>query len=152
MKIKTLKSLTGTSTGRVKRKKITIDGYTFDSTDEGNRYIELKDFLEVGKIKDLELQPKFLLMKGFKIGDKKIQDIYYISDFKYIENGKTIIEDVKSDYTSGFEVYRLKKKLFIKQYILPNIDTWEFREHYMNVAPNIRKKKGEKVYGKQHKV
>ena len=37
-------------------RKVQIDGYTFDSVKEGNRYIELSYLLAPGEIKDLELQ------------------------------------------------------------------------------------------------
>lgn len=35
----------------------------------------------------------------------------YIADYIYIENGRSVVEDVKSAFTAKLPVYRLKKKL-----------------------------------------
>ena len=43
------------------KERRTIDGITFDSLAEMNRYLELKMLEKAGIITDLELQPKFLL-------------------------------------------------------------------------------------------
>lgn len=85
-------------------KKTTIDGITFASKKEAARYCELKYLFSIGAIQQLELQPKVpLMVNGKKIGN-------YIGDFAYIENGKKVIEDVKSKATMT-AVYRLKKKI-----------------------------------------
>ena len=94
-------------------KKVLIDGIKFDSIAEGNRYKELKLMQRAGTIKELELQPKFLLQESFKKNGKTYKKIEYIADFKYIENGKVIIEDVKGKET---EVFKLKHKLFEYKY------------------------------------
>jgi len=101
-------------------KKTIIDGITFDSKKESKRYIELKRRQELGEISSLELQPPFLLQEGFKRDGKKYRPITYIADFKYIENGKVIVEDVK-----GFKTpeYKIKKKLLLYKY-----GDFEFRE------------------------
>jgi len=86
--------------------KTKVDGITFDSKKEANRYVELR-FLEVaGKIKDLEIQPKYdLIVNGVKIG-------YYKADFRYIDlqTCNEVVEDVKSKATRT-PVYRIKKKI-----------------------------------------
>ena len=46
-------------------KKNIVDGIKFDSQKEANRYLILKDMLICGEIKDLKLQPKFLLQDSF---------------------------------------------------------------------------------------
>lgn len=94
-------------------KKTTIDGITFDSKKEAGRYVELRKLQEQHIISNLELQPVFLLQEGFKKDKKKYRPITYIADFKYIENGKVIVEDVK-----GFKTpeYKIKKKLFLYKY------------------------------------
>ena len=94
-------------------KKIVIDGIEFDSKKEGKRYQELKMLEKAGKIKDLKLQPKFLLQESFKYKGKTQRAIFYIADFEYIKDGKRIVEDVKGVKT---DVYKLKKKLFLKKY------------------------------------
>jgi len=46
-----------------------------------------------------------------------------VADFRYIEDGKEVVEDVKSVITKKHPVYALKKKLLLKQY--PNINFLE---------------------------
>ena len=101
-------------------KKTIIDGITFDSKKESKRYIELKRRQTLGEISCLELQPPFLLQEGFTRDKKKYRPITYIADFKYVENGKVIVEDVK-----GFKTpeYKIKKKLLLYKY-----GDFEYRE------------------------
>lgn len=102
---------------KYRNKKVIVDGEEFDSKKEGNRYKELKLLLKAGKISNLELQPRFLLQDGFKKNGKTFRKIEYIADFKYIENGKTIVEDVKGMQT---DVFKIKHKIFEKVY--PNLE------------------------------
>lgn len=94
-------------------KKTVIDGITFDSIKESQRYLILKDMLKNKQIEDLQLQPKFLLQDSFKYNGKTEKKIYYIADFSYIKDGKLIVEDVKGKKTA---VYKLKRKLFLYKY------------------------------------
>ena len=79
-----------------------VDGITFASRKEANRYKELKFLRSEYRISDLILQPKFPV----EVCGKKI--CTYVADFMYYENGNQIIEDVKGVKTP---VYRIKKKL-----------------------------------------
>ena len=95
-------------------RKKQIDGYTFDSTKEANRYMELKFLLATHKIRDLELQKPFVLQESFRGKDGKwVRDIRYIADFYYFdcEKDEWVIEDVKSSATKDNAVYKLKKKM-----------------------------------------
>ena len=98
---------------KYQNKKTQIDMYVFDSIAESKRYKELALLEKAGQIKELKLQPKFLLQEGFKKNGKTYRKIEYIADFMYIENGKIIIEDVKGMET---EVFKLKRKLFEYKY------------------------------------
>ena len=82
----------------------TVDGIKFHSKKEARRYQDLK-LLELGKvIKNLELQPVIpLMVNGVKIGR-------YTGDFKYVENGVEVIEDVKSTATKTRD-YMMRKKI-----------------------------------------
>lgn len=94
-------------------KKTTIDGHKFDSLAEGRRYNVLKILEKAGEITDLELQPRHdLVVNGKKCG-------FYKADFRYTENGKVVVEDVKGMKTP---VYNLKKKLVKAIY---DIDIYE---------------------------
>lgn len=98
---------------KYRNKKVIVDDYIFDSIQESRRYKELKLLLKAGKISDLELQPHFLLQDKFKKNGKTYRKIEYIADFKYTENDKTIVEDVKGIQT---DVFKLKHKIFEKLY------------------------------------
>lgn len=98
---------------KYRNKKVQIDRYVFDSIKEGQRYRELAILERAGKISNLELQPKFLLQESFRKNGKTYRKIEYVADFQYIENGKTIVEDVKGVQT---DVFKLKHKLFEKKY------------------------------------
>jgi hypothetical protein len=96
----------------------------FSSKKEMRRYIQLKQLEKAGIIKELELQPKFLLLDTIHYKGKTYPKTYYIADFKYkTKDGVEIIEDVKSKITSKDKTYRIKIKLLLYKY--PNI---EFRE------------------------
>lgn len=96
-------------------KKTVIDGITFDSKKEAMRYKELKALERVGKIDMLELQPRFELQESFKHEGKTIRKIEYVADFIYrdLSTLELVVEDVKGVKT---DVYKLKKKLFLKHY------------------------------------
>lgn len=98
---------------KYKNQKTQMDMYVFDSAKEAQRYRELTLLERAGEISNLELQPRFLLQDSFKKNGKTYRKIEYIADFKYIENGKTIVEDVKGLQT---EVFKIKHKLFEKKY------------------------------------
>lgn len=63
----------------------------FASKTEAIRAGELHLLERAGEISDLEYQPKFLLSKTPKVT--------YTADFRYLENGKVIVEDCKGVLT-----------------------------------------------------
>lgn len=80
----------------------TVDGVVFPSKAEARRYEQLKLLERNGRISNLELQPRYpLLVNGEKVGE-------YRGDFRYIEDGVTILEDTKGMKT---DVYKIKAKL-----------------------------------------
>ena len=94
-----------------------IGEISFDSVAEARRFNELKMMLEIGEIRDLELQPRFELQPSFKKRNRTVRKIEYIADFMYKDRkGNTIVEDVKGMET---DVFRLKQKLF--EYKYPNL-------------------------------
>lgn len=104
---------------KYRNKKVQVDMYEFDSIKESKRYKELKLLERAGKINNLELQKKYLLIPK----QKDERAVSYIADFYYIENNREIVEDVKSKITSKKTDYIIKRKLFKERY--KNI---EFRE------------------------
>ena len=99
-------------------RRVTLDGYTFDSAAEANRYAELKLAGRAGEISGLRVHPRYRLQEGFNTADgERVRPIYYIADFEYIEDGIIVAEDVKGVKTA---VFKLKEKLF--KYRYPEID------------------------------
>ena len=101
-------------TNKYKNKKVVVDNILFDSKKEANYYTKLKILRDAGKITDLELQKRFVLQQGFKLKEKTYRAITYIADFVYKDlHGQVHVVDTKGYRT---EVYKIKKKLFMKKY------------------------------------
>lgn len=96
-------------------KKIEYDNITFHSEGEMRRYSELKILEKKGLIKDLVLQPRFLLQESFTYEGKKYRKIEYVADFQYYNNtiNKIVVEDFKGFKTKE---YNIKKKMFLYKY------------------------------------
>nr|DAT45556.1 MAG TPA: Endonuclease [Caudoviricetes sp.] len=94
-------------------KRTTVDGITFDSKREADRYLVLKSMEEDGIIEDLRRQVRYELVPAFDADGRHYRPVYYVADFVYVENGKEVVEDVKGMRT---DVYRLKSKLFARRY------------------------------------
>ena len=92
-------------------KKTTINGITFDSKHEANRYCELLLMEKAKAIQDLKTQVSFPLIMKSKYG----KEIVYKADFTYYEDGKLVVEDAKSPGTRT-PLYRLKKRLVAEKY------------------------------------
>lgn len=101
---------------KYRAKKTKVDGIPFASKKEARRYMELKLLERGGGIQGLELQPSFTFtIKGETLcysqpekDARSNRPIIYKADFRYRENGKTIVEDVKGFRTPA---YKLKKAL-----------------------------------------
>lgn len=91
--------------------KITVDGITYDSEKEYRRHRELLLIQKAGEIQDLDRQVPFVLIEKSKYG----REIKYVADFVYIQNGKKVVEDVKSEPTKT-PLYKLKKRLLAEKY------------------------------------
>lgn len=98
---------------KYRARKTTVDGITFDSRKEADRYLVLKGMEEDGSIEDLRRQVRYELVPAFDVGGKHYRPVFYVADFVYVEDGKTVVEDVKGMRT---DVYRLKSKLFARRY------------------------------------
>jgi hypothetical protein len=99
-------------------KKVTADGYIFDSKLEFLRYRQLKIFEDAGEITELKIHPKYVLVEGVKLPSGKRQSaITWSADFEYIDSidGK-VVEDVKSPSTAKKDSFRVRVKLFQVRY------------------------------------
>jgi len=99
--------------------KVTFDGVVFDSKKERDRYIDLRILERAGEIENLELQPEYELIPK----SKTERAVKYRGDFRYTEDGHTVVEDVKSTATEKDKAYIIKRKLMRWRY--PRV---EFRE------------------------
>lgn len=98
---------------KYKSRKVEQDGVTYDSAKEARRAAELERMQAAGQITELRRQVAFVLAPAVRFPDEVRQKppIRYFADFSYVQNGVTIIEDVKSAPTKKKESYRLKKHL-----------------------------------------
>ncbi len=91
-------------------RKVTVDGIQFDSVKEGNRYALLRMLEKRGKISNLIVHRVFKFIIDEKPAKMRNgQTAKYTADFQYLEDGKTIVEDVK-----GYKItddYRLRRAL-----------------------------------------
>lgn len=96
-------------------RKTVVDGITFDSRKEAERYKLLKMLERTGQIQNLKLQVPFELQPAFRFNGKMIHSIKYIADFVYKMTDKSgqeilVVEDAKGYKT---DVYELKRKMFL---------------------------------------
>jgi len=97
-------------TRAAKFKNVRANG--FDSKREQKRYADLQLLERAGEITHLERQVRFQLIPAQRDAAGKLleREVAYVADFRYIEDGDTIIEDVK-----GFETpdFKIKRKLML---------------------------------------
>jgi hypothetical protein len=108
------------STNKYRAIKTQVDGYTFASKREAERYMGLRQLQRVGEITDLKLQVPFELIPSVTICQKKMKPVTYIADFTYTENGKMVVEDCKGFVTKE---YRIKRKLMKHVHNIEVIET-----------------------------
>ena len=127
-------------------KKVRNEHGNFDSKDEFDRYLYLKHMEDTGVISYLKRQvrfeiiPKLIRKEKIQLKTKvkevdRVEEIaaHYTADFCYIDNeGKYIIEELKSDYTKNLADYILRRKLIKRMIFLHNEEVgfvdWEFKE------------------------
>ena len=101
---------------------MTVNGLTFDSKKEARRYMDLSLLARAGKIENLQMQVKFVLIPaqyepdtigkrgGVKRGKLIERECSYVADFVYTEDGKLVVEDTKGFKTKD---YIIKRKLML---------------------------------------
>lgn len=93
---------------KYRNKRCEIQGEKFDSKAEASRFIALKRMEEAGIIKDLRRQVSFEVVPACG----KERPVRYVADFTFHQDGKLIVEDVKSRATKTRE-YIIKRKLML---------------------------------------
>lgn len=91
----------------------------FDSKREAERYDQLVQLLNDGKIRKLKLQPEFTLQNAFTdpLTNERVRAITYRADFSYEEpcgaySWRLVIEDAKGIRTKE---YVLKRKMMLER-------------------------------------
>lgn len=99
---------------KYQNRRTKVDGITFDSKAEADRYIELKTLQAAGQVRWFIRQPRFLLQEGFEKDCQTFSPIEYVADFLVCwRDGSITVEDVKGVRT---RTYRDKRKMFEKRY------------------------------------
>lgn len=112
---------------KLNAQKVVLNGITFDSKRESERYLFLKEMEQQGLISDLQTQVLYVLVpptyierlkeyktkppKILRVLDQKHRGVAYRADFVYVKNEVTIVEDVKSGREVRKDVYNIKKQL-----------------------------------------
>ena len=102
-------------TPKYKNRKIENEDGKFDSAKEYRRFKELQILQRAGAISGLTCQATYVLAESVKFsGEPRAKPaLRYVADFQYVENGKLVVEDVKSKITKENPVYRIKKHLLM---------------------------------------
>jgi len=93
--------------------RVKLDGYSFDSLKERDRYLVLLMRKKMGEISELQVHPRFRLeVKGEKVCTY-VADFSYVcrSEWEVVKGNALVVEDVKSRPTAKLQSYRIKKKL-----------------------------------------
>ena len=106
-------------------KRFVADSVQWDSKKEYQRWLVLRQAEADGLISDLERQPKFELIpaiketyiKHLKTKDKVCERVVqlacsYTADFRYVKDGKVVVEDVKISPKMLPPEYILREKMF----------------------------------------
>lgn len=100
-----------TKPSKYRAQRVDAEDGKFDSKLEFRRWRELKLLERAGVITELKRQVRISLIPRSKYG----REIAYVADFSYLEDGKLVIEDTKSEATKT-PLYRLKKRLVAEKY------------------------------------
>lgn len=105
------------SVNKYHNKRVIVDGQSFDSRREANRYKDLCFLERAGLISNLQRQVVYILTPTqYDANGVKIHGLdrsFYRADFVYHQDGKLVVEDCKGYRT---DVYKLKKKLMYEKY------------------------------------
>lgn len=96
---------------KYRNRKVTRNGITYDSVKEFSRHQDLLLLERAGAIQGLQRQVRFELIPSQRYDGKVVErPVFYVADFVYQEDGKTIVEDTKGFKTKD---YVLKRKMML---------------------------------------
>ena len=103
---------------KMKNRPTEVDGISFDSRKEAERWQTLKLLEQAGEITDLQRQVKYELIPAQRDGNGKCieRSLSYMADFVYNDHGTLVVEDVKGyrDPSSApYAKFVIKRKLML---------------------------------------
>lgn len=116
------KNTYGARRNKLNNSKVIYGKQTFDSKKELQRYLQLKQLENEGRIRCLERQAKYELIPAIRIDGKVVERACnYIADFRYIDRvkGEVVVEDVKgyrNPNSATYAKYVIKRKLMLHIY------------------------------------
>ena len=117
---------TGKREHKYNAKRKELDGITFASSGEAERYRQLQYQASLGIIQHDKnwLQVPFVV-RGAAVDDEgqAIKEVRYVADFVYSIDGETVVEDFKGHITKEFKA---KYKMFRQRY--PGLFLWVNRD------------------------
>lgn len=123
-----VREISGEPKNKFNAVKEKVDGIEFDSKTEAKRYRELVMRVRAGEIKDLEVQPVYVLVKSVKFsGDAKAKPaMRYTADFRYydIKKGEVVVEDVKSKATAKLTDYKMRRHMMLAFHNIEVLETY----------------------------
>ncbi len=104
-----------TKSGRIRHEKIRVGDLEFDSVAEHDRYLELRVMEKAGVISGLECHPRYEILPRQETpsGRPDFRPVVYTPDFRYVREGRTVVEEVKSEYSRQERDYVLRRKLIL---------------------------------------
>ena len=134
--------------------KVRFKGQEFDGRYEMLRFIKLSDLQKKGVISGLRRQVGFqIIKKVIKLVPIQLktkvrweqrvveQDARYTCDYLYEEDGRLVVEEVKSEMTEKLPDYILRRKLMVNKIYdhneRPNRRQWVFREVVYDKKGNV---------------
>lgn len=102
----------------IRGKRCEYDGFKFDSEQERDYYVVLKELKSNKKIKNFAMQVPCSLMDEFvDFRGNKVQKMDYVADYVVtLLNGEEIYLDVKGSKSTTEESARIKQKIFMSKY------------------------------------
>lgn len=123
-----VREITGAPKNKFGAVKEVVEGIEFDSKTEARRYRELLTLVRAGKIKDLELQPVYELVKSVKYKNAKSRKpaMRYTADFRYwdVEKNELVVEDVKSAATAKLTDYIMRRHMMLAFHGIEVLETF----------------------------
>lgn len=106
------KSSTGT---KFRNRRTTTDSGTFDSAKEARRWGELQLMERAGLISRLERQVPYELAPGVRFLEAKRAQpaLRIVVDFRYQEQGQTVLEDTKGGKATQTRAFIIKRHLLL---------------------------------------